>query len=180
MESELGMIPKGWRVGVVGEVVRKLSVGKKYDSKTALDIGNIPILDQSHFSVIGYHNNEPGIKSSRDYPVVVFSNHRCYTDIIHFPFSAIQNVLPMVGKNVDTRWLYCATKGIITYSEYKGHWPDFISKKLIIPPVKITLDFGKIVKPLQIMIYENIEELKTLAQIRDALLPKLMNGEIEV
>ncbi len=171
---------ENWKVGTVGDVVRRISVGKKYDFKTALPEGKVPILDQSHFTIIGYHNDKPGVDASVDNPVLVFSNHRCYTDIIHFPFSAIQNVLPFIGDGVDTRWLYHATDGIITYSEYKGHYPEFISKPLVIPPKDLTEDFGELIKPLHIKIMRNKEESRTLASLRDALLPKLMSREIEV
>ena len=171
---------ESWEVGTVGDVVKRIPVGKKYDFKTALPQGATPILDQSHFTVIGYHNEEPGVVASLDNPVIVFSNHRCYTDIIQFPFSAIQNVLPFVGKGVDTRWLYHATDGIITYSEYKGHYPEFISKPLVIPPEELTKKFGQFVKPLHIKIMKNKEESRTLASLRDSLLPKLMRGEVRV
>lgn len=169
-----------WKAGTVGDVVKRIPVGKKYDFKTALPQGAIPILDQSHFTVIGYHNEEPGVFASLDNPVLVFSNHRCYTDIIQFPFSAIQNVLPFVGDGVDTRWLYHATDGIITYSEYKGHYPEFISKPLVIPPEELTQKFGEIVKPMHIKILKNKDESRTLGSLRDSLLPKLMRGEVRV
>jgi len=180
VESELGMIPKGWRVGNVGDEVKRIPVGKVYDFKQALQFGKVPILDQSHFTIIGFHNDIPGINATTENPVIVFSNHRCYTDVIQYPFSVIQNVLPFIGRNVDTRWLYYATDGIITYSEYKGHWPDFISKPLIIPPFNLTQTFSKVIKQSQIKIMENKLENQTLSQVRDLLLPKLMSGEIEV
>ena len=45
------------------------------------------------------------------------------------------------------------------------------------PKVK---EFGKIVEPLFKQIFSNCKQNKELASIRDTLLPKLMNGEIEV
>jgi type I restriction enzyme S subunit len=171
---------KHWKLGTVNDVIKRIPVGKKYDFKTALPDGITPILDQSHFSIIGYHNENPGVIATLNNPVIVFSNHRCYTDIIHFPFSAIQNVLPFVGKGVDTRWLFHATYGIIEYSEYKGHWPDFISKQLVIPPEKITNEFGEVVKPLHHKIMRNKDESQTLIELYNTLLPKLMSGEVEI
>lgn len=171
---------EGWKKGTVGEVIKRISVGKKYDFKTVESKGSVPVLDQSHFTIIGYHNEDPGVVATLDNPVIVFSNHRCYTDIIHFPFSAIQNVLPFVGDGVDTRWLYHATDGLIEYSEYKGHWPEFISKVLVIPPKELTNKFGEFVKPIHMKIMKNKEESRTLGSLRDSLLPKLMRGEVRV
>jgi type I restriction enzyme S subunit len=180
VDTPLGPIPKGWRVGTVGDAVKRVPAGKVYDFKSSLPTGIVPILDQSHFTVIGYHNEPPGVSASIEKPVIVFSNHRCYTDLIQFPFSAIQNVLPFVGDQADTRWLYNATDGIITYSEYKGHWPEFVSKPLLIPPLNVTRMYGELVKPAQVLKLENLRESQLLAKLRDALLPKLMSGKIEV
>jgi len=180
VDSPLGPIPKGWRVGTVGDVAKRVSAGKVYDFKSSLPSGTVPIIDQAHFTVIGYHNENPGVNASPENPVIVFSNHRCYTYLIQFPFSAIQNVLPFVGDEVDTRWLYHATDGIISYSEYKGHWPEFVSKPFLIPPFALTKMYGDLVKPAQILKMENQRESKMLAEMRDNLLPKLIIGEIEV
>lgn len=180
VDSPLGLIPKGWRAGTVGDALIRVSAGKVFDFKSASPIGKVPILDQSHFTVIGYHNEVPGVKASIENPVIVFSNHRCYIDLIQFPFSAIQNVLPFVGDQVDTRWLYHATDGIITYSEYKGHWPEFISKPLLIPPLIVTKMYGDLVKPTQVLRLHNLRESHLLRKLRETILPKLISGEIEV
>lgn len=180
VESPLGPIPKGWHAGTVGDAVKRVSAGKIYNFKSSLPSGDVPILDQAHFSIIGYHNESAGVTASIEKPVIVFSNHRCYTDLIQFPFSAIQNVLPFIGNQVDTRWLYHATDGIITYSEYKGHWPEFVSKLFLIPPFTITKMYGDLVKPAQVLKMENLRESQVLAEQRDTLLPKLISGEIEI
>ena len=49
---------------------------------------------------------------------------------------------------------------------------------LVIPDEKIIQQFNNAIKPLFSLIYNNIEQSSTLAQLRDALLPKLMSGEI--
>ena len=179
IDSELGPIPKGWRVGKVNEVIKRIPSGKKFDFKSALREGKVPIIDQAHFRTIGFHNEEPGVIATPDQPVIVFSNHRCYTSIFLSSFSTIQNVLPFLGRNVDTYWLYHATDGIITYSEYKGHWPDFISISIIIPPCELTKEYGELVKDGHSIIVENNAENQTLIAIRDSLLPRLMKKEVE-
>lgn len=52
------------------------------------------------------------------------------------PFSVIQNVFPLVGKNrvCRTRFLYYLTKGRVWLEEYKGHFPDFRRKWVCCPP----------------------------------------------
>jgi type I restriction enzyme S subunit len=179
-ESELGPVPKGWRVQKFGDFIDRQSVGKKFDQKTALVTGQVPILDQGKSGVIGFHNEEPGIKASLEKPVVVFANHTCYMRLICFDFSAIQNVLPFIGKGVDTVWAFYATKDRIKFSEYKGHWPDFAIEKAVVPSVDLALKFRSTVDPFVTSVRNNELQIKTLALLRDSLLPRLISGRINL
>jgi type I restriction enzyme S subunit len=51
---------------------------------------------------------------------------------------------------------------------------------VIIPPSDLINHFDNQVKPWISKIYANEQESRTLAAIRDALLPKLLSGEIRV
>jgi type I restriction enzyme, S subunit len=53
-------------------------------------------------------------------------------------------------------------------------------ESLVIPPKCITKAFCEVVKSGQIKIMKNKAETQTLTAIRDALLPKLMSGEIDL
>ena len=171
-------VPKGWEVKRIEEVIKKIPVGKKYSSKTAFSEGLVPILDQGRSGVIGYHNNEPGVKASIEDPIIVFANHTCYMRLISYDFSAIQNVFAFKGKECDVFWVYLATLGKQEFVEYKGHFPDFLIKEIIVPPKKLTALFRKYVKESFSKIFINDRENSSLAKIRDLLLPKLLNGEI--
>jgi type I restriction enzyme S subunit len=179
-ESELGAVPKGWRVQKFGDFTDRQSVGKKFDQKTAFASGQVPILDQGKSGVIGFHNEEPGIKASLEKPVVVFANHTCYMRLICFDFSAIQNVLPFIGKGVDTVWAFYATKDRIKFSEYKGHWPDFAIEKAIVPSVEFTDVFRGVVDPLTARIRNNELQIQNMAALRDTLLPRLISGQLQL
>lgn len=106
VDSELGQIPEGWEVTTVGNLVKRLKVGKKYNNKTVMPEGHVPVLDQGKSGIIGYHNDEPGLVASEEEPVIVFANHTCYQRIIYYPFSAIQNVLPFTPHPDAHRNLY--------------------------------------------------------------------------
>jgi len=180
VESELGEIPEGWEVSKIEHVITRLPVGKKYDQKTVSSEGLIPVLDQGKSGVIGFHNDEPGVIATPQMPVVVFANHTCYMRLINFSFSAIQNVLPFIGKDLPTIWVYYATIGKQLFVEYKGHWPDFVIHEIAIPPLSLAEEFAKIVFSHLMQIWENERESRTLAQLRDTLLPKLISGELRI
>lgn len=172
-------VPKGWEVKRIDEVIQKIPVGKKYSSKIAFSEGLVPILDQGRSGVIGYHNDKPGVKASIEDPIIVFANHTCYMRLISYDFSAIQNVFAFKGKECNLYWLYLATLGKQEFVEYKGHFPDFLIKEIIVPPEELTELFGKYVKESFSKIFINDRENSNLAKIRDLLLPKLLNGGIQ-
>ena len=171
-------VPKGWEVKRIDEVIQKIPVGKKYSSKTAFSEGLVPILDQGRSGVIGYHNDEPGVKASIEDPIIVFANHTCYMRLISYDFSAIQNVFAFKGKECNLYWLYLATLGKQEFVEYKGHFPDFLIKEIIVPPEELTELFGKYVKENFSKIFINDRENSNLAKIRDLLLPKLLKQDV--
>jgi type I restriction enzyme S subunit len=178
VESELGLVPEGWEVRMVSEFIERKPVGQKYEQKTVSTFGSVPVLDQGKSGIIGYHNNDPGVAATLDCPVAVFANHTCHMRIVTYSFSTIQNVLPFIGCGVDTYWAYYATEGRLSFSEYKGHWPDFVLQKSVVPPREMTDDFGLFAKQLIAQVRNNEHQSRTLASLRDTLLPKLMRGEI--
>ena len=183
VDSPLGKIPEGWEVHLVEKIVIRIHSGKKYNQKTASATGAIPILDQGRSGIIGYHDDEPGDLASEDRPIIVFANHTCYQNLIMYPFSAIQNVLPFIANSKylrDIYWLHYTTKDLVTFNDYKGHWPEFISKELILPISYVCKNFGSIVEPILRLIFRHEKRNTNLRQTRDLLLPKLISGEVDV
>lgn len=57
---------------------------------------------------------------------------------------------------------------------------DFKKLENLIPPQKMIEEFQFIAKPLDDKIFSNTNQIRTLTQLRDTLLPKLMSGEVRV
>jgi len=58
---------------------------------------------------------------------------------------------------------------------------DGLNKQnVVVPPKAVVLKFDRIIQPMRSQIEINEEEIHTLAQTRDYLLPKLLSGELEV
>lgn len=180
VESEMGLVPKGWECLKIEQIIKKIPVGKKYSQKNTFPEGHIPVLDQGKSGIIGFHNDTAGVNASIQDPVIVFANHTCYMRLIHFDFSAIQNVFAFKGQDVNIYWLYLATLGKQKFVEYKGHFPDFLIKQIVVPPKELTEIFGNIVKDSFSKIALNLNTNEKLAKTRDLLLPRLLSGEIEL
>jgi len=56
----------------------------------------------------------------------------------------------------------------------------FLSIDNVIPPEKLVCSFDNFARHIDLKIYENTIQIRTLAKLRDTLLPKLINGEIRV
>ncbi len=181
--SPLGEIPDGWEVVNVGDIVKRVPAGKLYDKRTVSESGTVPVLDQGRSGIIGYHGDEPAIKASETAPVVVFANHTCYQRLVLFPFSAIQNVLPFLPhpeRARDIYWLHWATKDLVEFNDYKGHWPEFMNKRLPLPPMGVCSAFGQAVKPMVQQVYRLERKNANLCRTRDLLLPKLISGDLNL
>ena len=92
-------------------------------------------------------------------------------------------MLPFVSNPETERnlyWLHYATDGLVKLNAYKGHWPEFMAKETLLPTPDLCTAFGKIAKDNQLQMFYLEEQNTKLAQARDLLLPRLMNGEIAV
>jgi type I restriction enzyme S subunit len=183
VDSPLGPIPEGWAIKKVSMLVQRISPGKLYETKTILDSGSIPVLDQGKSGIIGYHNDSSGVEASRTIPIIVFANHTCYQRMIFFPFSSIQNVIPFVPSAVEERnvyWLYFTTKDLVVLNDYKRHWPEFINKETLVPPAQLSEEFGENVEDLMYQTHILYGKNNLLRRTRDLLLPKLISGELSI
>lgn len=59
-------------------------------------------------------------------------------------------------------------------------WKDLIRHQFAVPPQDVAARYQEIAGPLLARIRANIHSSRTLAELRDALLPKLISGEIRV
>lgn len=174
--------PEGWETVTVREVIQRIPAGKLYDTDSVSSVGRVPVLDQGRSGIIGYHDDDPGVLAGPENPVIVFANHTCYQRLVIFPFSSIQNVLPFVpsaDRRRDVYWLHWATKDLIGMNDYKGHWPEFMGKQLLLPPPDICSIFGSIAGPIVRQTYLLGQINRELSAIRDILLPKLVFCELD-
>lgn len=130
-------LPAGCRWAVIQEISDRLSPGQLYDTRSLQPVGAIPVVTQSEDGYAGYHDNAPGVFASPETPIVTFANHTCAVRFHIIPFSTIQNVFPLRGKEdtADTRFMFWLLKSCVTPSFYGGHWPKLSGVMLPLPPL---------------------------------------------
>lgn len=179
-ESELGMIPKGWRVGTIGEVA-SISSGKRPPLKQDNSSAEIYIPVVGASSVMAYTSeklfNEKILITGRvgTHGIIQRFNTPCWPS---------DNTLVIKSKYYE--FMYQTLYGIDYKSMNRGSTQPLITQtdlkniKIIIPTDSVLNDFEKLTLEIMTIWYENKNQNNILIQARDTLLPKLMSGEIRV
>lgn len=79
--------------------------------------------------------------------------------------------------NIGQDALYAITSGS---AQQKFNKTDFRALKISLPNLAILDEFNELVSPYFIKKEYNLNQIQTLENLRDTLLPKLMNGEVRV
>src|SRR5690554_6768556 len=179
-ESELGEIPEGWSVCQVENILERLKPVKRYTKKEVSSTGLVPVFEQGADILLGFHNEKAGFTADAKNPVFVFGDHTCITHLSCQYFDISHNVIPLRGRNRSTIWVYYAIQGKQAFQEYRRHWSELIVKPVIYPTRDICERYSETVLRM-ICFKESLErENRSLAELRDTLLPKLLSGEIDV
>jgi len=177
---KLGWIPKGWEVGVVGDILERLNVKKRYKKKDVADHGVVPVYEQGANLLLGYHNGVAEIEAALEAPAFIFGDHTCVTKLSCEPFSISENVIPLKGKKYPTIWVYYAIQGKQSFEEYRHHWMELVIKPIVLPSVELGEAYCVSVKDGLLKNMKLSHQQPVLTRIRDTLLPKLLSGEIRI
>jgi len=193
VESELGMIPQGWRVGTLSDLAN-ITMGTS-PSGTSYNVsgeGEVFYQGRAEFGYRFPHRNlfttepkryaeEGNILLSVRAPVgdVNIANERC----------CIGRGLAAIGSNNYPSYILYLVKSLKSvFEQYNGEGTVFgsINKKtleglrIIVPEIRYIEKFEEIANPLDSQIRNKEEESRRLAELRDTLLPRLMSGELSV
>ncbi len=198
VESELGMIPKGWILGSVydfiSEVNEKNRKREDYPVLTVTKEGKF-LPSEEYFTKRVYSKDTSKYKVIRKYEVG-FNPSRANIGSIAMLrefetglLSPIYKVFRIHSriKPVFFRY-YMKQKGFIQRIAHHSSGTTrqnfdldgFKYFPICVPPLEIQEQFGRLISPIQQMINANENENCKLSSIRDTLLPKLMSGEIRV
>ena len=179
-DSPLGKIPNDWEVDFVKNILIRLKSKHKYTQNNILKEGKIIVIDQSTSEYLGFHNDKPDFKANPQKPLIIFGDHTCKMQMLVEDFSIGPNVIPISSEKVPITFLYYLIDSLIETKEYKRHWNDLISKKVVLPINSLSESFSNIITPLMTMINHLKHKNMKLKQTRDILLPRLISGEIDV
>ena len=202
-DSGLGEIPRGWRVGTLGELsdrpqygftasAAKDPVGPKFLRIT--DINKVPWIDWSSVPYCKATNHESeqyrirsgdiliarmadpghGVMIEQDVEAVFAS----YLIRFRPSHSAFARFLQCWLKSDGYWWLVGGRKAGTTRASLNAQ--VLAGFQLIVPPVPVCEAFTRKVEVLRSKVVANVAESNILSALRDTLLPKLLSGEVQV
>ena len=209
VESELGMIPKGWRVGKLGEFAEKITKGT-----TPTTLGDDFVEQGVRFFRVDCIKDNFGIDASKALFITPVTHDKLkrsqlrINDILitiagsigrigivterNLPANLNQAIgIIRVDKNkAPVNYIYYFLKqqsikdrllsGVTQSVQANISLTDLSNLKIIIPPKTILGKFDIVMKISRDQIENLSEQTSSLIELRDLLLPKLMSGEIEV
>lgn len=184
-------LPAGWRVGTVGEIVeihdskriplsgaQRAKMEKRiypyYGAASLMDY-----VDEYIFDGIYLLLGEDGtVVDDAGYPILQYVWG-------HFWVNNHAHILTgKLGFNVESLLLLfkrTPVKSIVTGAvQPKISQANLRSVQVVIPPQPELDAFNELIRPMFDQIRQNQDQNKALVSLRDALLPKLMSGEVDV
>ena len=178
VDSEQGMIPEGWKVGNLEELV-EVKYGKDHKK---LAPGTIPVYGSGGIMryVDQYLYNKESVLIPRKGSLnnVMYINRPFWTvDTMFYTRMKIEGIAKFIYLFMSPKDLLSMNSG----SAVPSMTVDILNKiQIITPPINIIQKFECIMKPIftkmDLCSYEN----QKLSQLRDTLLPRLMSGELEI
>ena len=201
-ESELGIIPKGWTINVIsdfGKVVTGKTPSTKVPEYWGEQIPFVTIPDmhgQMLVTSTARALSQEGADSQRSQNIpagstmvtciatpglVGYATKYCQTN------QQINSVIPKVEQS--SIWLFWHLRGLIpTLIRNSGigtvfanlNKSDFSNIKSITPEMALRNAFSRIAEPIMELLETLNIESQYLREIRDALLPRLISGELQI
>ena len=197
-ESELGLIPQGWKIEQLGDIIEnikeKVKPGEHLEPLPYVPIDCMPRRSialtehkpssEARSSLIAFKRNDILFGAMRSY----------FHKVIFAPFDGItrQTCFVLRSKNPnnypfdlftifqDSTVEYSSnysTGSTIPYATWDG---ALVRMPIVKPPNPLIERFGSIVRPMLNSIRQLMMQNANLRETRDLLLPKLITGEIDV
>ena len=203
VDSELGEIPEGWGKGVLDDVIELLSGGTPKTSMPDYWGGDIP-----WYTAKDAPNGSDVFAMDTERMITQLGVEKSATRILDARTTVITargtvGRLACLGIPMAMNQTCYGIRGAHGYPDFFTYWnvrtavdelqmrthgtifdtitrQTFALVEMALAPIDLTLAFEAIVEPIMALILNNLKESRALETQRDALLPRLVSGEIMV
>ncbi len=196
-DSKIGKIPKGWKMGKIEEIAKKISEKYKkednWSEERLIDLSRMPSNSISLNSFGKGEELSTSVCRFRKYDFLFGSIRPYFYKSGICPFDGVSNTSVFILRGInmfDREFLYFYSSNDITFKksiQYSNgtkmpiiSWKDFKEFCFALPNEELRKYFSKITKPIVEKIIYNIEEQEILEKMRDKILPKLISGELKI
>ena len=180
VDSELGMIPEGWKVGCLGDIA-EITSGKRPPKKSKDKTKElfIPLIGAS--DIMGFTSD---VLYER--PILVIGRVGTHGVVQRFQEKCWPSDNTLVIESRYYNYVYQLLKGIDYSAINRGSTQPLITQTdvkntdVIIAPENVLKEYESITSTLFSKHRANIKENSRISTLRDTLLPRLMSGELEV
>ena len=194
-ESSLGHIPKGWTAGKLGDIGTNSRRGVQPGDIAT----NTPYIALEHMPrrciALGDWDDSADVasgKSAFKKGEILFGKLRPYFHKVGVaPFDGVCSTDILVLAPKGPEWFgfllgHASSDELIQFTDLastgtkmpRTNWSDISSFKVALPPKPIAAAFTRNIQPMLDRIHANLHQSRTLATLRDTLLPKLLSGEL--
>ncbi len=197
VESELGEIPEGWKVGCLGDVADHprrgiqpddIEDGTPYIALEHMPKGRIALTEWGTADAL--ESNKYVFKRGE----ILFGKLRpyfhkvgvapvdgvCSTDIVVLTAASSNWFGFVLGHVSSSEFVEYTNAGSTGTKMPRTSWSDMARYELVLPPKPVAKAFTELMQPSVDRITAGIHQSRTLAALRDTLLPKLISGELRV
>lgn len=176
-------VPEGWKRESVGDLLGNVKRKAKVKKEDYQESGLLPCVDQSREFIGGYIDDlENAI--TEELPLVVFGDHTRIVKYVDFPFvpgaDGTQLLIPKDHEVPRVFFYFLITSISVANAFYARHFKFLKAKEVLIPTKNLMKAFEDAAKANMDQISKLRDYNRKLAEARDLLLPRLMNGTISV
>ena len=196
-DSELGEIPRGWSKSIITDIANKISDKYKKDegwsNEKLIDLSRMP----SNSISLTSHGRGDELSTSvckfKKYDFLFGSIRPYFYKAGICPYDGVSNTSVFIlraKKSYDKEFMYFYSSSDITFERSVQYsdgtkmpiikWNDFKEFPFALPNEELRKQFSSIINPVVDKIILNIDEQKVLSELRDALLPRLISGELQI
>ena len=196
-ETELGWVPKGWRIESFSEIAQLVKENvKSEDISTDVHYVGLEHLERKHIFITNYGNGSDvsSNKSAFNKGDLLFGKLRPYFHKVAItPFSGICSTDILVFRAKEKYYkslmaMYAFTDEFVAYANLRStgtrmpraEAKDLLKYKIILPNKNILEKFELLLEGYWTKGQLNNNENEQLTALRDTLLPKLISGELSL
>ena len=196
-ESELGMIPKGWKIGGLNDIAKtRKELAKVASLDAQINYVGLEHLPRNSLFFRTWSTAER-VQSGKTYfkrNDILFGKLRPYFHkVVVSPIDGVCSTDIVVIQSFDSE-LDPYTASLVNLNEFvafvtnrssgtrmpRTSWQEMCEFKILIPGFDLILKFNELMRPLFLQALSANLESNNLEDIRNALLPRLISGDLQI